>query len=58
LGKNVSDDYKLEICSLFNRDDKYQALIIDLGEDLSNLEITTESATILFGEVFWDPEKM
>lgn len=37
IGKNVSEDFKSHICDLFNREEKYKAVIIDLGEDISNI---------------------
>ena len=58
LGKNVSEDYKSEICALFNREEKYRAIILDLGEDLTGISFATVSATIIFGEAIWDSNKM
>lgn len=58
LGKNISEDFRDEICNAFNRNERYQAIIVDLSEDLTNIMFTTECATILMAEVFWDPEKM
>lgn len=34
IGKNVSDEYKAELCDTFNREDKYKVIVLDINEDL------------------------
>lgn len=58
LGKNVNEEYRDEIVYQFNTVEKYRAIILDLGEDLSDIEFTTETAVLLIGEVIWDSKKM
>lgn len=58
LGKNISDEFRTNICDIFNREDKYRVIIIDIGEDLSNLQFALVNAVILFGELFWDANKV
>jgi hypothetical protein len=43
----------------FNMDSRYRVILIDLGEDLSNIRFDKiREATLLFGEVYWDLNKI
>ena len=58
LGKDLEDEYKLDVCDKFNNSNEVRVILIDMTQDLSCLEFTTPNTIILFAEVFWNEKLM
>ena len=58
IGKNVSENYKIEICSQFNQDSKFQVCLVDYSEDLSSIQFEGKDQVGVFGECIWVQEWM